>query len=236
MADPVTWMAVISMVSTAASGAVSYVGAQRNAKAQDYAADAAEAQGRYNATIASNNAQGRVNDLAFQESQLALGKNTEMQRAERERVLLNQKINTDLAKTKNMFATQGGTFEDVFKSEETLAYDKLASFDFDAGQASYGYFKQAGEVGRQSEQAYALGQADRAMTLSAAANQATQFRNQASATRTAAVGGLLGSVASVASTGVSAYSAGAFGGGAPSGGGGTTIVPRDTGVMHGPGF
>lgn len=45
MADPVTWMAVISMVSTAASGAVSYVGAQRNAKAQDYAADAAEAQG-----------------------------------------------------------------------------------------------------------------------------------------------------------------------------------------------
>jgi hypothetical protein len=80
MADPVTWMAVISMVSTAASGAVSYVGAQRNAKAQDYAADAAEAQGNYNATIASNNAQGRVNDLAFQESQLALGKNTEMQR------------------------------------------------------------------------------------------------------------------------------------------------------------
>jgi hypothetical protein len=232
MADPVTWMAVISMVSTAASGAVSYVGAQRNAKAQDYAADAAEAQGNYNATIASNNAQGRVNDLAFQESQLALGKNTEMQRAERERILINQKINTDLAKTKNMFATQGGTFEDVFKSEETLAYDKLASFDFDAGQASYGYFKQAGEVGRQSGQAYALGQADRAMTLSAA----TQFRNQASATRTAAVGGLLGSVASVASTGVSAYSAGAFGGGAPSGGGGTTIVPRDTGVMHGPGF
>ena len=236
MADPVTWMAVISMVSTAASGAVSYVGAQRNAKAQEYAADAAEAQGRYNATIASNNAQGRVNDLAFQESQLALGKNTEMQKAERERILINQKINTDLAKTKNMFATQGGTFEDVFKSEETLAYDKLASFDFDAGQASYGYFKQAGEVGRQSGQAYALGQADRAMTLSAAANQATQFRNQASATRTAAVGGLLGSVASTASIGVSAFGGG---GGAPSGGapsGGTTIVPRDTGVAFGPGF
>ena len=231
-----TALAITAIVSTLGSGVVSYVGAQRNAKAQEYAADAAEAQGRYNAVIASNNAQGRVNDLAFQESQLALGKNIEMQKAERERILINQKINADLAKTKNIFATQGGTFEDVFKSEETLAYDKLASFDFDAGQASYGYIKQAGEVGRQSGLAYALGQADRAMTLSAAANQATQFRNQASATRTAAVGNLLGSVASAANTGVSAYSAGAFGGKAPSGGGGTTIVPRDTGVMHGPGF
>ena len=72
------------------------------------------------------------------------------------------------------------------------------------------------------------------MTLSAAANQATQFRNQASATRTAAVGNLLGSVASAASTGASAFGGGAPSGGAPSGG--TTIVPRDTGVMHGPGF
>jgi hypothetical protein len=200
-------MYAISAVATAASGVVSYVGAQRNAKAQEYAADAAEAQGNYNATIASNNAQGRVNDLAFQESQLALGKNIEMQKAERERVLINQKINTDLAKTKNMFATKGGTFEDVFKSEETLAYDKLASFDFDAGQANYGYSKQAGEVGRQSGQAYALGQADRAMTLSAAANQATQFRNQASATRTAAVGNLLGSMASAGSYGAQAKAA-----------------------------
>ena len=202
-----TVLAVTAIVSTLASGAVSYVGAQRNAKAQEYAADAAEAQGNYNATIASNNAQGRVNDLAFQESQLALGKNIEMQKAERERVLINQKINTDLAKTKNMFATQGGTFEDVFKSEETLAYDKLASFDFDAGQANYGYSKQAGEVVRQSGQAYALGQADRAMTLSAAANQATQFRNQASATRTAAAGNLLGSMASAGSYGAQAKAA-----------------------------
>ena len=200
-------MYAISAVATAASGVVSYVGAQRNAKAQEYAADAAEAQGNYNAVIASNNAQGRVNDLAFQESQLALGKNIEMQKAERERVLINQKINTDLAKTKNMFATQGGTFEDVFKSEETLAYDKLASFDFDAGQANYGYSKQAGEVVRQSGQAYALGQADRAMTLSAAANQATQFRNQASATRTAAAGNLLGSMASAGSYGAQAKAA-----------------------------
>jgi hypothetical protein len=200
-------MYAISAVATAASGVVSYVGAQRNAKAQEYAADAAEAQGNYNAVIASNNAQGRVNDLAFQESQLALGKNIEMQKAERERVLINQKINTDLAKTKNMFATEGGTFEDVFKSEETLAYDKLASFDFDAGQANYGYSKQAGEVVRQSGQAYALGQADRAMTLSAAANQATQFRNQASATRTAAVGNLLGSMASAGSYGAQAKAA-----------------------------
>ena len=133
-----------------------------------------------------------------------------MQKAERERVLINQKINTDLAKTKNMFATQGGTFEDVFKSEETLAYDKLASFDFDAGQANYGYSKQAGEVVRQSGQAYALGQADRAMTLSAAANQATQFKNQASATRTAAVGSLLGSVSSASSMGAQGYADGTF--------------------------
>jgi|TARA_R110002050_G_scaffold120923_1_gene239205 hypothetical protein len=206
-----TVLAVTAIVSTLASGAVSYVGAQRNAKAQEYAADAAEAQGNYNATIASNNAQGRVNDLAFQESQLALGKNIEMQKAERERVLINQKINTDLAKTKNMFATQGGTFEDVFKSEETLAYDKLASFDFDAGQANYGYSKQAGEVVRQSGQAYALGQADRAMTLSAAANQATQFRNQASATRTAAAGSLLGSVSSASSMGAQGYADEIFG-------------------------
>jgi|TARA_R110000764_G_scaffold87279_1_gene168087 hypothetical protein len=205
-----TVLLVTAIASTLASGAVSYVGAQRNAKAQEYAADAAEAQGNYNATIASNNAQGRVNDLAFQESQLALGKNIEMQKAERERILINQKINTDLAKTKNMFATEGGTFEDVFKSEETLAYDKLASFDFDAGQANYGYSKQAGEVVRQSGQAYALGQADRAMTLSAAANQATQFRNQASATRTAAVGSLLGSVSSASSMGAQGYADGTF--------------------------
>ena len=46
----------IALASTAISGFVSYRAAQNNAKAQEYAADAVEAQGEYNAQIDVNNA------------------------------------------------------------------------------------------------------------------------------------------------------------------------------------
>lgn len=198
MADPFTWIAI---ATTLASGAVQYHGAQQTAKAQEYAADAAEAQGKVNAQIDVNNMVDATAQENFKQSAAEANKFRDLEAIQRKRVALSRKLDADLAKERISLSSSYGTMEDVFRSYDMAANNELASFDFDASASSYQYNIQAGEAGRKRNLAWDTGLAQREFTLASAANTATQYRNQAANTRTAAFGQVLGSVASAASMG-----------------------------------
>lgn len=189
----------IAIASTIASGLVQYRSAQNQARAQEYAADAAEAQGQYNAQVAVNNAVARADQARFQQGLAEANKYRSMQVAQVKRGILQDKLEADLAKKRVSMPSLGSNFIDVFKAEESAAFNELASFDFDAAESSYQYNLQAGEAGRQVNLAWSSGMAERDLTLATAANQATQFRNQASASRLGGFGALLGAGAQAAS-------------------------------------
>lgn len=197
--------APIAIAMTVVSGLISYRAAQQNAAAQDMAADAAEAQGQYNAQINVNNAVDAVAQENFKASAAEANKFRDLEANQRKRVALSKKLDADLATKEISMASTYGTFEDTFRTYDMDASNQLASFDFDASESSYQFNLQAGEAGRKRNLAWSQGLAQRELTLTSAANQATQFRNQASNTRLSGLGQLAGSAASAASTYSEAY-------------------------------
>lgn len=188
----------VAIIATLLSTAVSYRAAEQNAAAQDMAADAAEAQGQYNAQINVNNAVDAVAQENFKASAAEANKFRDLEANQRKRVALAKKLDADLATKEISMASTYGTFEDTFKAYDMDASNQLASFDFDASESSYQYNLQAGEAGRKRNLAWSQGLAQRDLTLHSAANKATQFRNQADNTRLAAVGTLVGGLGSAA--------------------------------------
>jgi hypothetical protein len=177
--------------------AVSVKGQLDQAAAQRKAATAAEAQGRYNAQVAVNNMVAQQNDLSFEQSVSQLEKNTMMRQSLVARKNLSQKLTAELGKIRNR-PKFGGSYLDVFKAAENQANTQLAEFDFDASQKTYEGFKQYQDSGRQMGLAYSLGMADRDLTLASAANQAFQFRQQASQAKLGAVSTAIGGFANAA--------------------------------------
>lgn len=174
--------AIIGLMGTA----VSVKGQFDAARAADDAAKAAEAQGRYNAQVAVNNMVAKQNDLAYQQSALALGKKVDMQQTEAKRKALRQKTKDELGKVSSR-PSFGGSYTDLFKAAENEANTKLAEFDFEASQKTYNAFKQYQDTGRQMGLAYSLGMADRDLTIASANNQAYQYRMQGYQQRIGAV-------------------------------------------------
>ena len=166
--------------------AVSMKGQFDAARAADDAAKAAEAQGRYNAQVAVNNMVAKQNDLAYQQSAIALGKKVDMQQTEAKRKALRQKTKDELSKVSSR-PSFGGSYTDLFKAAENEANTKLAEFDFEASQQTYNAFKQYQDTGRQMGLAYSLGMADRDLTIASANNKAYQFRMQGYQQRIGAV-------------------------------------------------
>ena len=190
----------ISLITSAVSGFVSYRAAENNATAQEYAADAAEAQGEYNAQIDANNATQEVDQQIFLESQAESNKFRAIDKAQKNRDLLNKKLRAELATERLSLNSSFGTFEDTFTASTKTYENKLASFDFDTSASTYQFNLQAGEAGRKRNLAWDNGMAARDLTLASAANKATQFRNQADNTRLAGLGSAIGSVASMSNT------------------------------------
>jgi hypothetical protein len=188
----------VAIIATLLSTAVSYRAAEQNAAAQDMAADAAEAQGQYNAQINVNNAVDAVAQENFKASAAEANKFRDLEANQRKREALAKKLDADLATKEISMASTYGTFEDTFKAYDMDASNQLASFDFDASESSYQYNLQAGEAGRKRNLAWSQGLAQRDLTLHSAANKATQFRNQADNTRLSAVGTLVGGLGSAA--------------------------------------
>ena len=188
----------IALASTAISGFVSYRAAQNNAKAQEYAADAVEAQGEYNAQIDVNNATQAVDQANFYASAAESNKFRDLEKAQRNRDILNKKVRADLATERLSINSSFGTFEDTFTQSTKDYGNRLAAFDFETSATSYGYNIQGTEAQRQSGLAWINGMAARDLTLASAANQATQFRNQADNIRLSAIGNAIGTAGNMA--------------------------------------
>jgi hypothetical protein len=186
-------MEIIAVVSSLASGITQYMGAQQQAKAQRQAADSAIAMGKYNAQIDVNNMVAEQGDLKYIEAANSLKKNQILQKTTFERDDLEKKQRRELATARVGMGLEG-TFDDVFRSAEIQGYNNLARFDFEAAQQTSQLSSEIADSGRQLGYSYQRGQANRDLTLRTAANNATQFRNQAKQTQLAGTANLFGSL------------------------------------------
>ncbi len=186
-------MEIVAVVASVASGVTQYMGAQREAAAQRNSAESAIAMGKYNAQIDVNNMVAEQGDLGYVASANALEKNQALQKASFGREDLQKKQARELATSRMQLSGSGGTFSDVLRSAELQGYDNLARFDFAASQETAQFSSQLADTDRQLGYAYQRGQDARNLTLRTAANNATQFRNQAKQTQLAGTANLLGS-------------------------------------------
>jgi hypothetical protein len=191
MADPVT------LVFMAVSTATQYIGAQRQAKAAEYAADAAEQQGKYNAQIDVNNMVAEQGDIAYAQRAEELKKAQALQKSEMERKAITSELASKIATQKVRMPTFGGSFSDTLRASEQVGYDRLAAFDFGVSQETAALSSSIRDADRQLAYSYQRGLANRDLTLRTAANQATQYRNKASAARTQGFADLAGGFASM---------------------------------------
>lgn len=190
-----------SIASAVASAGVSYVGAQRSAKAQEYQADAARAQAEVNSKIAYQRRQAEQQDASYQAGVAEYNKTAAVAEFGREELKFNNEVEEVQASfINNAFSTQG-SFEDIFKAQES-------SFNLSAAQMSSGFSEKSYQYGEQADLARAsgtrsisLGGYEAANVLTAGENRAISFENQASATRTAGIGTLIGGLGSAAETG-----------------------------------
>ena len=182
--------AVVSTITSAVGGVVSYVGAQRQADALDMAAVSAENEANFQAQLDTNESVAAQAEIEATKASTIFNKNLKAQMDAEARENLASEIADKNATSYLKLSPSVRAFSDVFKAEVDREQSKLTSFDFETGQESYNFYKQAEELDRKSAYAYSQGIAQRGYTLAAGANKATQYRNEANATRTAATVGL----------------------------------------------
>lgn len=187
---------VVSAVSAAASGAVAYMGAQRQAAQMKQQATAAELRAEANSKIAFNNAVAQSQDEAYQQSVSQFNRadnNAQMQRMLQDR---EDEVRR-LAAQKEAAGAKSGvfnySFSDTLKSdlmlEETKTLDALSQYK----QRSYEFKSQAYLQGVKKERALEEGAYQSSLTLSEGAYQASSLRGQASATKIGGIASAMGS-------------------------------------------
>lgn len=196
---------LIAIAATAASGLVSYVGAQRSAQAAEYSAEAEQARADVNAKIAYQRRQAESQDSEFQAGVQDYNKQVTIAEFGRQELQFEDKVQElNATFANNAFSTQG-SFSDLFnakQSEFNLAANKLYS---DTAQKSFNYDAQADLFTNQANRSLTLGSYEAKNVLSEGANRANAFKNQASAARTQGIGSLLGAAGQSAQLGVKYY-------------------------------
>ena len=191
-------LAYISMASTAVSAGVSYVGAQRQAKAQEYQADAARDQAEVNSKIAYQKRQAEQQDAEYQAGVAEYNKSQTVAEFGQKELAFNNEIEEAKASyINNAFSTQG-SFEDLFNAQE-------GSYNLSVAKLSAGYSEKGYQFGEQADLSRAggrrsltLGGYEAANVLTAGENRATSFENQAGASRMSGIGSLIGGLGSAA--------------------------------------
>lgn len=191
--------AIASAIFSAASGAVQYVGAQRQAKAMEYNAQAVQNQAEYNAVVARNNALAEQQQVDFQSTVVQANKRKLLEDSQRELTQYRKKSKQEFAAAEVKFG-YGGTFNDVLDAYEQDAFEKELSFlgEMESGLTSA--FLQEEEYGRQSKLIAQQGDIRAQNILLGGRNEANNLRNQAGNVRTAGFASMLGSFAQAGST------------------------------------
>ena len=192
------YLAYAAIASSVASAGVSYVGAQRQAKAQEYQADSARAQAEVNSKIAYQKRQAEQQDAEYQAGVAEYNKSQTVAEFGQKELAFNNEIEEAQASyINNAFSTQG-SFEDLFNAQE-------GSYNLSLAKLSAGYSEKGYQFGEQADLSRAggrrsltLGGYEAANVLTAGENRATSFENQAGASRMSGIGSLIGGLGSAA--------------------------------------
>ena len=143
-------LAYIAIASSVASAGVSYIGAQREAKALEYRADAARAQAEVNSKIAYQKRQAEQQDAEYKAGVAEYNKSQVVAEFGRKELEFQNEVEESQASfINNAFSTQG-SFEDLFNAQE-------GSFNLAAAKLSAGYSEKGYEFGEQAQLARAGG-------------------------------------------------------------------------------
>lgn len=191
--------AIASAILSAASGAVQYVGAQRQAKAMEYNAQAVQNQAEYNASVARNNALAERQTVDFQNSVEVANRNRLIQKSEDNLRILRREADVELAQAEVRFG-YGGTFSDYMDSLENDAFEKELSFVSELADETTSSYLRMGELDRQATLITQQGDIQARNILLGGQNQANNLRNQAGNVRVAGFADMLGSFAQAGSS------------------------------------
>lgn len=179
----------------AASGVVSYLGAQRTATQLNQNADAVLAKGEYEAAVDFNNALEQENKLNFEKSVVEANRNRALQKAQMEREAFNRKHVSEIASAEVTFG-YGGTFDSYVDSLELYELEQDNQRLVEMSDISTSAYLQSAEYSRQQNIINANSKANQRNILYASQTQANSLRNQASQAKLAGTAQLIGSFAS----------------------------------------
>jgi hypothetical protein len=203
-------MLAVSAVSSLASGAVGYLGAQNAAAQAENQATAAEQMAAYNAQIAQNNAVAEAGDQSFQASVAQFNAADSAQT--RSKALRDQRTQTAqrMAKAEAKGARTGTfdySFDDVLRSDALLLERQEVEILSGGAQERYQFSKEGELAEMRSKRALETGRTQTGLILAEGRNRASAYRGQASSARIGGYASFLGGVAQGASTGSQAWDA-----------------------------
>ena len=192
----------IAAVSSALSGAVGYIGAQRQAQGMEAQAKAAEQQAAFNAQVARNNAQAQAQDLQHQAGVERF--NQRLAQRETAFALKQQRDKTERrVASATASAAKRGTFEysfeDILRSEEALAGEQEAETLFQGREQGYQRSTQANLNQFMAGRAIEEGRTQSALITSSGAQRSAALSGQADSARIGGFGSLIGGFGGAAS-------------------------------------
>lgn len=193
----------ISAGASVASGAVGYMGAQRQAAGMEQQANQAQLLAANRAQIQRNNAIGQMQDEQFQAGVSRFNQQEALVQTDRQMQISQDKTRAQLASMEATGArrgTFGYSFDDILRSEAFLAEREEAEILYQGGQSGYQFSQQANLAGLRGARAIEMGRYDSALTLAEGRYTSASLRNQASATRIGGYANLAGGLAQGAST------------------------------------
>lgn len=185
----------IIMAASAASTVVGYMGARQEAKALEANAKAVEEQGKYNAVIERQNAQGQQQQADNESLVVLANRRRANEAADVQAQAFERKTKQDLAGFDVKFG-YGGTFNSYMDSLENDAYQEQIAVSANISDESTSAYMQANEHTRMGKLYSQRGETNARNILFGARNQSMNLKNQARATKTAGIAQAIGGIAS----------------------------------------
>jgi len=187
-----------AIIASVLSGGAQYIGAQRQARAMEYNAQAVQNQAEYNAAVTRNNALAEQQTVDFQNSVEVANRNRLLQKSEQDLEIIRKQAKSELAQTEYRFG-YGGTFNDYIDSLADDAYQKEQSYISELADETTSAYLRMGELDRQSVLINQQGEIQARNILLGGQNQANNLRNQAGNVRVAGFANMMGSFAQAGS-------------------------------------
>lgn len=211
MADP---LAVVAIASSLVSGAVGFIGAQRQASALKDQAKQAELMGEYNAQIERNNAIAEANDANFQASVEQYNKQSAIQQREHIYRQKDRKLKHSLASLKTTAARrgmEGESLDAILETEAMIANDETMEIFRQGSERSYQHGTQADLSRARGNRAIELGRTRSTMARLSGQNRASALRSRSDSARFSGYGQLVSGIGTAANIGYQAHRDGVFG-------------------------